>query len=365
MENEKRNSGIELLRIVSMFMILVLHYCSKGGFISEQVFKSQLSEVSWFVRAFSIVAVNCFVLITGYFSVKSKCSYKKVLKIWGQTFFYSVTAFIIFKFCLNTNLNLKESLTYFFPIMLKTYWFISIYIILYLLAPYLNACLNTIDKKTFKRLLIILLIITCLSSILSGFYTTIDESNGYGILWFVALYCIAGYIRLYGKEKYNKLSCLLKYIFISLIIYFSRIILWKICEKGILSSSTSCDIFYRYNSITVALSSIYLFLFFKNINIKILKNIVLKVAPLTLAVYIIHETPLVRNILYTNILHTNLVNNIKKFILALPIACFAIFIVCCGIETVRIRIFKILSYINNKYLIQVKERIIKVFNKKY
>ncbi len=349
MNKVKRNSGIELLRIVCMLMILVLHYCSKGGFISLQVFKSGLSEMSWVARAFSIVAVNCFVLTTGYFSIKSKCDYKKVLKIWGQTIFYSITIFLVFKIFLNTDLSLKESLPYFFPIMLKTYWFISIYIILYLLAPYINISINNIDKKLFKKLLIILLTITSLSSIFNGFkLETIDKSNGYGILWFVTLYCIGAYIRLYGKEKYNISMCLVKYIIISLLIYCSRILLWRLSEKGIFSNDINYDMFYTYNSITVAISSIYLFLFFKNIKVRLFEKVVLKIAPLTLGVYIIHETPIIRNILYTDILHTNCIHSIKWFVVSLPVSCFAISIVCCGIEFIRTKIFEFILYIKNK-----------------
>lgn len=343
MDVKKRNSGIELLRITCMFMILILHYCSKGGFISINVFENKLSEISWFIRAFSIVAVNCFVLVTGYFSVKSNCNYKKVVKIWAEVFFYSFSIFMIFKLFNITDLSIKESLEYFFPIILKTYWFISIYIVLYLLAPYLNICLNNIDRKAFKRLLIILVSISCLSSVLINFkFTVIDESNGYGILWFITLYCIAAYIRLYKNKEYNAFSCLIKYITISIFIYLSRIALWQLCERGIFSNNINYDAFYAYNSVTVALSSIYLFLFFKNINIKFkfLEKSILKIAPLTLAVYIIHETPLVRNILYKNMLHTNLVHTVKDFLWALPLSCITIFVICCTVESIRINLFK-------------------------
>lgn len=351
----QKNVGIELLRIVLMLMVLMLHYCGKGGFLSGGVLTNTVTEIAWLIRAFSMVAVNCFVLITGYFSIKSVCNYKKVFKIWREVIFYCISIFLIFKIFTNTNISIKQSLIYFFPIMLKTYWFISCYVVLYLFAPYLNACLNNIDKQAFKRLIIILLFINCASSILTGInMTSIDATKGYGILWFVTLYCIAAYIRLYGREQYSTASCFIKYVIISLIIYCSRLVLWKVAGICNLENKINYDVFYYYNSITIAFSSIYLFLFFKNLNIKHCKNIILKIAPLTLAVYIIHEAPLIRNILYKNILHTDLIDSVTKFIWALPVSCCCIFIICCAIEFLRTKIFKLCGYLNNKMILKIK-----------
>lgn len=338
-----------------MFMILILHYCNKGGFIDEQLTGSNMTELAWIIEAFAIVAVNCFVLISGYFLVKSNCKYKKLLKIWQETLFYSLTIFLVFKYFFNSNLSFYDSLGYFFPISLKLYWFISIYVVLYLLAPYINVCLNNIDQKMFKKLLIILLTISCLSSILIAFgFSVIDSSNGYGILQFIILYCIGAYIRIYGKKEYSKMICLIKYIFISILIYCSRIILIKLCEKGVLDADINYNMFYKYNSITVMLSSVYLFLFFKNLNIKIkfIENLILKIAPLTLSVYIIHENPLIRDVLYNSILHTDKISRVKEFIIVLPISCISIFSICCIIEFIRINLFKFINYLNNKIILK-------------
>ena len=71
-----RQSNYELLRIIGIFMILILHYCNSnmGGALNiknipEGSFNYYLVRV---FESFSIIAVNCFILITGFFSYNSK-----------------------------------------------------------------------------------------------------------------------------------------------------------------------------------------------------------------------------------------------------------------------------------------------------
>ena len=75
----KRNPNIELLRIISMMMVLVLHCLSWGGALD---YRSGIQlYVYWWLEALAIVAVDIFVLISGYFLVESKFKVKNVFKI--------------------------------------------------------------------------------------------------------------------------------------------------------------------------------------------------------------------------------------------------------------------------------------------
>ena len=144
-----RLEGIELLRMVSMFMILLLHYCGKGNFLIEKPFANNNAEIAWIIEAFSIVAVNCYVLISGYFLVYSHCEGRKVIKIIGQVLFYSIGIYLLFRIALpNLELPFYKKLTFFLPITLKTYWFATCYVVLYLLAPFINIILKIQHKKS-------------------------------------------------------------------------------------------------------------------------------------------------------------------------------------------------------------------------
>ncbi len=94
-EKKDRQLNYELLRILAMLMIVCLHYLSKGGFLGvparEQI--SVSGYAAWLIEAFCLVAVNVYVLISGYFGgvSETKDVLKRPLKIWKQVIFYSVT----------------------------------------------------------------------------------------------------------------------------------------------------------------------------------------------------------------------------------------------------------------------------------
>ena len=74
----QRNYGIDLLRIVSMIMIVTLHVLGKGGVLKNTVPLSYRYEVAWFLETASYCAVNCYAINSGYVAVKSKFKYSKI-----------------------------------------------------------------------------------------------------------------------------------------------------------------------------------------------------------------------------------------------------------------------------------------------
>ena len=92
----KRNSSIDLLRIIAMLMIVCLHCVGHGG-VTIDGYGSKAYFWGWMISSFTSVGVNCYVLITGYFLISSsQISVIKVLKIWGSVFAYSIGFFSFF-----------------------------------------------------------------------------------------------------------------------------------------------------------------------------------------------------------------------------------------------------------------------------
>ena len=89
---ETRKYSFDLLKIISMCMVVMLHLTEKGQFINET---SLVGVSAWLLYAFSTVAVNCFVLITGYYMHEKKFSFYRVLNIWTEVVFYSALTFFI------------------------------------------------------------------------------------------------------------------------------------------------------------------------------------------------------------------------------------------------------------------------------
>lgn len=74
---DKRNYGIDLLRLVSMFLIVVLHSLSRGALVGVSPFNIHY-EVGFLIEALTYCAVNCFALISGYVGVDSKFKYRRM-----------------------------------------------------------------------------------------------------------------------------------------------------------------------------------------------------------------------------------------------------------------------------------------------
>ncbi len=116
--------------------------------------------------------------------------------------------------------------------------------------------------------------------------------------------------------------------------YLAVLVIKYICNK--LQIRDLSERLYNYNSINVFLAAVFLFLYFRNLNIKNSKiiNIVSKIAPLAFGVYIIHEQIVLRKVLYLQILGLDQLWNNAMQLVILPVVSFAIFFVCIIIERI-------------------------------
>ena len=79
METKKiRESNLELLRIISMISIFIYHYCVHGGILEVGSYTINKS-VALFFSIGGRVGVNIFILIMGYFMVKSQFKIKRII----------------------------------------------------------------------------------------------------------------------------------------------------------------------------------------------------------------------------------------------------------------------------------------------
>jgi hypothetical protein len=317
-----RNSNFELLRIVLITMVICLHYLGHGGALDALRPTDSNFYPAFLIECLSIVAVNGFILITGYYQVKFK--WKKVFGIWSQVFFYSVVISAIFWVAKIEPITIKELVKTFFPLITGRWWFITVYVTLYLLSPFINLALNNMDKKVYERLMIILLV---LFVILPSLNYTYFKDNGYSIQNFLFLYCAGAYIRKYDIPKLNYT-----------IVYFASCL-------SLLFAIVIFEIFgiesrYRllsYNFIFVEIAAISLFRFFKNIKIQSKK--INQIAATTFGIYLISDHPYIRNILYTEVLHSYNYYYSLLFIPYMIVSLIAIFVCCFGIELVRQIVF--------------------------
>jgi len=344
MKKQERNSNLELLRIVSIIMIISHHYAVHGGWtITNELSLNRV--IIQFLSLGGKLGVNCFVLITGYFMVNSIFSVKKLLKIMRQVFFYSVTIMILFKLFKISDIGISEIIESFFPIIFYKYWFATTYVLLYILTPYLNKFINSLTCKEHKQLLIVLTIL------LSAIPTFTNTSLGTGnVMWFVFLYLIAGYLRKYPHSFFDRKKFFFLMFAIGYIFIFSSVIILDVLGLIIDIFSTYATYFIEMNELPLLFCSITLFLYFRNIDIGSNK-IINRISATTFGIYLIHDNDLMRNYLWNNIAQNNSYYYSHWLFLHAIITILLIFIVCMIIDYIRIVFIEktLFSLVDNKW----------------
>ena len=85
--NTTRNMGIDLLRIVSMFLVVFLHVLGRGGVLESAPILSVNYEIAWFIEIAAYCAVNCYALISGYVGIRGHYRYSNLLLLWLRVAF--------------------------------------------------------------------------------------------------------------------------------------------------------------------------------------------------------------------------------------------------------------------------------------
>lgn len=185
-----RQSNFELLRLVAMFLVLVVHAdFSSLGEPSLRDFQSDIvgSTLRVFIESLSIVCVNVFILISGWFGIRQ--SLKSFCNFLFQCFFFLGGTYTCLVVLNRTPLNLSGLLTCFG----LNNWFIMSYLGLFILAPIINPFLDTCGKKKLGLTILSFYVFQTLCG-WPGFAKYFEL--GYSTLSFVGLYLIGRYLRI-------------------------------------------------------------------------------------------------------------------------------------------------------------------------
>lgn len=343
-----------------MLMIVFHHFAIHGGFNWES---TELTIPHfWYnlIVSGGKIGVNIFVLISGYFLITSHgkiFNFKRILKFWGQIIFYSVGIFVLFSLFKNHDIGIKSLIKILFPITFSTWWFASTYFVMYIIHPFLNMFLNAISKRTYQTLLVALVIIW---SVIPTFTTSGFESNS--LWWFVTLYAIAGYAKIYG---FNSIFTTKKYFVLfgvfSVLTYLSSVVFMLLGTRynAFLEHATY---FYGMQRVPALLISLTLFMAFSTLKMNYHKWINV-LASATFGVYLIHDNSLMRAFLWIDVFQNF---KYQHSLLLIPYSILVValvYAVCTVIDLIRQKVFeKPFMFIVNKYADAVLEPFAKICN---
>jgi len=267
MSTKERNLSFDVFRILLAFMVFTLHV---NGATTGGVFLAvNYAPVKVLVIAFEALcfpAVNCYILLSAYFSFKNKKTIKQqtysLVKLFICVLTYSVVWFLVVTLAFNKTFNAKDLLIRFFPLTSGAWWYMTNYFALMLISPFLNKIVENTDKKHVLVLIGAMLVVTSIMPFLVKGNDFFGVKMGYSLVWFIVLYLTGAFISKYHFDSSDrKLIYLIGYGVCSLLLPITSIIIGKV---GFLNGFT----FETYNSVIVFAQAIFLFLFFKNLNIK-------------------------------------------------------------------------------------------------
>ena len=364
---KKRQSNFELLRIIAMFLI-ILHHSVMHGLILSGVLQAQSIvkriEITQ-LALFGKVSVGIFVMITGYFMINSQYSpaksRKRLKNLWLQLFFYST---LILALALSRHwvvLNWNNGVQAILPVLTNLWWFATVYVLLYVVMPYLNLLLNQLTKQQYSKLVIILLSLGSIYPTFFRNYNAISDSDIDNLLLFVMFYVIGAYFRKYTFKNAHKERKIAWLTFISTL----ALNLGQASLLGYISYRTSNMLYLERSealnntsSITVTLLAVSLFVIFKHINLQFSPTIN-NLALTTFGIYLIHDHPFIRQKLWYewfNIPNLFAKYSFGSFVWHVLLIVTLIFISCAAIEWCRLWLFKKLAKTTtlvNKEKIQV------------
>ena len=233
-----------------------------------------------FLESLTIVGVNCFILISGWFGIRPKA--KRVLELLFQCVFFCCLLYG-FGLAFGIPFEHKAALKNLF-LAGKLNWFIKSYLTLYILSPVLEAFVGSASKRTFATVVISFFVF---QSIYGWLFPVAEFFNhGYSAVSFIGLYLLARYARIYPPQiaGMGKHADLLAYILLSILTTFMSALTTM---HGVMLSVD----WFAYCSPLVVASALFMFLFFNKLRYR--SAIIDTLGASSYAVYLFHVHPCV------------------------------------------------------------------------
>ena len=334
-----RNYGIDLLRIVTMFMIVNLHVFWYGGILRSEnlYFLSAKYNIVWILEIICYVAVNCYALISGFVGIESRYKYSNIVLLWLRVVFYSISLYLIGCIFGIVDFNFKALVTFCFPVVNSKYWYFTAYFCLFFFMPILNSALENMEYKLLRNsIIMIIIIISVLPFIYAGdiFLTR----NGSSFVWLMVLYLIGGFIKKYNlHNKFSNSSMIILFAFCIILELGSAYLTSYLDLKGVTDFKFTL---ISYTSSTMLLSGISLLIIFSKLKVKSWRKIISFLSPLCFSVYLIHEHEVFSKRFIVGRSATFLNYSTLKMLLYILITDIVIFVVCIFVDYFRELIFK-------------------------
>lgn len=326
MEKAQRKSNIEFMRILCILMVIGGHYYYHGGW-NEGI--STVNTI--FLKIFgggSKLAVNCFVLITGYFGENIKV--KRVLPLIRDRWFYSLFLTVVLVGSGICNLDAKLALKTVFPLLSCRHNYITVFVMLYFFIPFINTAITALGKKNFQKFLAVTILFI---SVIPSVYPKYANNTYAYIFWMIILFCIGRYMGTYEPNLPWKVILIGSSLVLLVLTFFVE------PRVGMYYENYFIGMQYSFPLLVASVSLLGVFAQWKLPYNRAINGM----AKSTFAVYILHDDPNVRGYIWSNLFHNSNFGQSDYLWIHFFCTVFCIYMFCVIVDKVyRFTIYKLL-----------------------
>lgn len=298
---DKRNFGLDILRILSMYFVVILHILGQGGILGSVEFLSPTYAAGWLMEIVSLTSVNVFGMLSGYMLIKkNSLPIYKLMSQWIKVVFYGFLWVLIFTIW-RGNVGVVNWVEALCPVTFGQYWYFTAYFCIYLFAPFLNSMINNLSNNNLVKLSSIIFVLFTIMQTISYSRDIYHLNNGSCVFWLLLMYVIGAVIRKVSVKITRRQACLM----------FSGCILLTLASKyggayliwHLLSEHKESNFLIGYTSPTIFVASVALLYIFLEIRIdnKFLQRILTYLSIASFDVYLFHNNQLVYNIIFKDL----------------------------------------------------------------
>lgn len=339
MNSKRRNVGLDVCRILSMIGIVLIHVVDVGGALGagSKDYSIGYWTAEW-VFICACCSVDIFAMMSGYLGInKSKNTCFRSLELIAIVLFYSVLITVLLLIFMPAKITgIKDVIKGLLPPLVGRYWYITCFIPVMILQPFINKMLLCLSEKQHGMLSILqILLFSCLPSVIPVDFFRFE--GGYSFAWLLSLYTIGAYlgrVKVDGKFKFLKKYAALIFLGTSFVLLFGNILVAHVVGKN--HNYMVC-----YTSPLVLLMSVCVLLALADKKWKAHGKVLEKVSAVTFDVYIIHGPVLI----YDTILAGSFAWIYGLAWYWIPVVCvgcaIAIFAICTLIGLLRAALFRL------------------------
>lgn len=359
-DKKMRNPAIELLRIIMLLQIVFLHVSDYGGFskIANQL-GGDRELTFWSIWLMCRCPVFVFIVIMGYYMCESKSGFnkKRLLKCYLPMLFYSVAIPVIYGIVYPKSITGVDYIRGFFPFLSRTWYFMTLYILVLMLSPFLNKMIEKLSRKEFLWLLAIIFFVFSVWQPLTmlepfkeivSLKKVVETVGGKSLYGFIYMYLLGAYMRKYHFLKFHeedkgflsgKWMYLITFIMLGLI---NTVLVYFYPDENIKQV-----IVYNDNPLVI-LQCVCIFRFFERTDLTRFGRtgrVINMISAGNMGIYMIHEHPLMRDVIWKRIFDINNVQfyTRKDYLLRILLIIIIIYAACWIIDRIVNIIPKLIS----------------------